>query len=199
MRARPAPFAFVIAALAPAAFAAPPAQADTAQASTAQATLGATPVTGGGAYSTGGGVTVAVEMRRSTDGRPALCGAWAETAQQTVYLRGKGRDVLKHGSVSVDGQIVAQGLEFLREVPPAQSYAGAPANCIALPTGTSGTPTIQFAPVEVLNMRNGRLSGGLVVRFNQSRSANPAMEKGSLLPRAFTSFTSSGGEGRTHR
>lgn len=148
--------------------------------------LGPAPTVGGGEYSTGGGITVAVELRASQSGT-LLCGAWAESTQLPVYVRHKGRDVLKRGSVARDGKVIAQGLEFLREVPPAASYAEAPAACIRVRGAASGRLAVLFPPLQVVNEPSGREGGTITIRFASSDAPNPALKQGSLLPSWLTS------------
>ena len=147
----------------------------------ASTSLGPDPVLGGGSYSTGGGITVAVEARNA-NGRLALCGAWAESERLTAYLAGKARDILASGSIAVDGRRVHHGLLFLNQVKPAENYAGAKAGCVAtdLPWRPGTRPEIWIPHHRVVVDRGGR--GGFEIRFGPPETANPATEAGSLLP-----------------
>ena len=90
--------------------------------------LGPDPVLGGGEYSTGGGLTVAVELREM-NGRTGLCGVWAQSRRLTVYVRRAGHCVLSKGTIALDDRVLTHDLGFLKRVAPAHSYAGAPAGC----------------------------------------------------------------------
>lgn len=91
--------------------------------------LGPDPVISGGSYDSGGGVIVAVDLRESA-GRTMVCGIWAEGAGQASLTLGPKSEVLASGSVYLGNRAVVRGLGFLREVPRAESYAGAPAGCV---------------------------------------------------------------------
>lgn len=155
------------------------------------ATLGASPVLGGGEYSTGGGITVAVELRRAKGGGLALCGAWAESRRLPIYLRGKGRDVLARGSVTQGDRVLVQGLEFLPEVAPGESYGGAEASCLRAPETARADRALEiiFPAHEVVRTQGGDgEGGGIVIRFGPSLAANPALKAGSVLPESITSI-----------
>ena len=92
------------------------------------AQLGSDPVLSGGSYSTGGGLTVAADIREY-QGRTLVCGVWAQSDQQSILTKGKARGVVATGSVSVAGQTVVRGLGFMNEVPPMADYAGQEAGC----------------------------------------------------------------------
>lgn len=91
--------------------------------------LGPDPVISGGTYDSGGGVIVAVDLRES-QGRTMVCGIWAEGEGQASLTRGPKTEVLGSGSVYLGREVVVRGLGFLREVPRAEGYAGAPAGCV---------------------------------------------------------------------
>ncbi len=61
---------------------APAAQADQS------VTLGATPTLGGGIFTTGGGISVAVEAHQ-INGVPHLCGVWARSTYLSAYVTHK--------------------------------------------------------------------------------------------------------------
>lgn len=156
--------------------------------------LGPAPSLGGGEYSTGGGVTVAVEMR-NWSGKTGLCGVWAESERLTAYVRHKGDDVLEKGSIALGGEVLTYNLDFLQQVAPSQSYAGAPAGCVRL--SRDWRPSDANRPLEVRIPRqdlrfggNGTRGGGLRVTFRDTGHANPALTAGSVLPRKWTSFGS---------
>jgi len=91
--------------------------------------LGPAPMLDGGSFSTGGGLTVALELR-PIGGQTGICGVWAESDNQSVLSKGRAREVVPTGSVYLDGQVLHRDLGFLRKVDPSGSYAGLDANCI---------------------------------------------------------------------
>lgn len=161
--------------------------------------LGPSPVLGGGEYSTGGGVTVAVELRNRA-GRTGLCGVWAESERLTVYVRRKGWRVLQKGTITLDGRVLTHNLNFLNQVAPAASYAGAPAGCVRLDrpwrAGDEARKLEIRIPRQDLHFdSNGRKSGGLRITFRDTGKVNPALGAGSLLPKSWTSFDLAPGGG----
>ncbi|MBW4973252.1 orotidine 5-phosphate decarboxylase [Roseovarius mucosus] len=83
-----------------------------------------------GTFSNGGGLTIATELRPTTDGRTALCGVWSESESQSSYTKGAARELVRLATVYVDGQRIAQNLVELPQIDPRLDYAGAPAGCI---------------------------------------------------------------------
>lgn len=83
-----------------------------------------------GTFSSGGGLTIATELRRTADGGTALCGVWSESKSQSSYTIGKARESVRLATVYVDGRRIAQNLGALPQVAPRLDYAGAPARCI---------------------------------------------------------------------
>ena len=154
--------------------------------------LGPDPVLGGGEYSTGGGITVAVELRNWA-GQTGLCGVWAESERLTAYVRRKGNRVLAKGSIALNGRMLTHDLGFLNQVAPADSYAGAEAGCVRLDrpwraADRSARLDVRLPRQELVFGRNGRKSGGLRIRFGPSEHPNPALTAGSILPRKWSSF-----------
>lgn len=94
-----------------------------------QSTLGANPVVDGGTFSSGGGLTVAAELRESA-GNTAVCGVWAQSERQSVLTKFKAARVIETGSIAVDGETVVRGLQFMPEVAPVGTYAGMQAACV---------------------------------------------------------------------
>ncbi len=94
-----------------------------------RARLGDAPVLSGGTYSTGGGVTIAADIREK-NGATQICGVWAQSRQQSVLSKGTARDVVDKGAVFLGDRALVRGLSFMTEVPPAASYAGNEAGCI---------------------------------------------------------------------
>ncbi|WP_306152876.1 hypothetical protein [Roseovarius sp. MMSF_3281] len=92
-------------------------------------TLGANPALDGGSFSSGGGLTVAAELRESA-GRVAVCGVWAQSERQSVLTKFKAARVVDTGSVAVNGETLVHGLGFMPEVAPMADYAGAQAACV---------------------------------------------------------------------
>ena len=155
--------------------------------------LGPNPVLSGGEYSTGGGITVAVELRE-IGGQAHICGVWAESERLTAYVRRKGRDVLARGKVELNGRTLTHDLGFLRQVPAAESYAGAPAGCMGLgrawQTGDAGRkPRVRIPRQLVVFERDGSGAGGIEITFRQTSTPNPALTSGSILPKNWTTFT----------
>ena len=93
------------------------------------ARLGDAPVLGGGSYESGGGLTVAADVRER-NGLAVVCGVWAQSLQQSVLSKGAEARVLGSGSVYIGDRAAVRGLLFMNEVAPAESYAGAMANCV---------------------------------------------------------------------
>lgn len=93
------------------------------------ARLGPDPVLSGGTYTSGGGITVAVDLRES-NGRTLVCGVWAQSRQQSVLTNGVEPRLLGSGSVVLGREVLLRGLLFMREVPPMADYAGQEAGCV---------------------------------------------------------------------
>lgn len=95
----------------------------------AVARLGADPVVSGGTYSSGGGISVAVDLREQ-NGRTMVCGVWAQSRQQSTLTKGVEPRLLGSGSVQLDGTALVRGLLFMREVPPMADFSGQDAGCV---------------------------------------------------------------------
>ncbi|MDD9726317.1 hypothetical protein PVV74_12680 [Roseovarius sp. SK2] len=155
---------------------------------------------GGGDFSTGGGITVAVEPRRAIDGQLALCGVWAQSERLTAYVRPHVRDLLAPGSLAVDGQVVLHDLRVFNEVAPAESYVGASATCMG-----TGQPYRDGVRVEIRIPRRAvvreRDSDGIgaEIWFMPANGENLALTSGSILPARWTRFTSPGDQYDTTR
>ncbi|MFB9148934.1 orotidine 5-phosphate decarboxylase [Roseovarius ramblicola] len=121
-----------------------------------------------GSYSTGGGMTVATELRRTAEGKTALCGAWAESGSQSVYTKGASRSILSDASVYSGGTRLLSGLGLLPKIAPRLDYAGVRARCIALdlPWRAGRVPEV-FLPRQVISPGTHD-DGGHAVRFQQS-------------------------------
>ncbi|MEM6588262.1 MAG: hypothetical protein AAF641_07410 [Pseudomonadota bacterium] len=161
----------------------------------ATAKLGPNAVISGGEYSTGGGLTVAVEAR-NTEGKLAICGIWAQSTSMSAYTRQAASAVLTKAVVQIDGQTVWRNLNFLNRVGPAKTYAGEPSGCMFLNRAWTGDPTarmtVRIPRQKIVATSASRLENGPRVFFTRSDLANPALAKGSLVPSFITSRSSSG-------
>ncbi|WP_297770728.1 orotidine 5-phosphate decarboxylase [uncultured Roseovarius sp.] len=121
-----------------------------------------------GTFSSGGGLTIAAELRQTAQGGTVLCGAWSESASQASYTNGEARRILQLASVSIDGQRVATDLGFMPRVEPQLDYAGTPATCalIDLPWRIGRVPEI-FLPRQQITRSGGDNSAPNIV-FRQS-------------------------------
>lgn len=154
-----------------------------------EVTLGPDPVLGGGSYSTGGGLTVAVAPRETRDGRLAICGVWAESTRLTAYLTGQAPRILGTGNIAVNGRTVLRNLQFLRHTAPARDYTGAQAGCAVTDRRFTGRERVEIRiPRQVVLRENSGESGGRTIRFGPAESRNPALGAGSILPESWTSF-----------
>ena len=93
------------------------------------ARLGSDPALGGGTYTSGGGITVAADLRNQ-GGRTMVCGVWAQSRQQSILTKLVERKVLGTGAVFLGDEPVVRGLVFMREVEPRADYGGAEAQCV---------------------------------------------------------------------
>ena len=116
-----------------------------------------------GTFSSGGGLTVATELRRRPEGGTALCGTWSESAAQTSYTIGEARRSLDLASVYVDGRRIAQDLGALPKIAPRFDYAGAPSRCLAveLPWRAGRVPEV-FFPRRVIQPGNYDTGGNRI-------------------------------------
>ncbi|SLN51091.1 hypothetical protein ROG8370_02272 [Roseovarius gaetbuli] len=96
---------------------------------TATARLGADPVVSGGTYSSGGGISVAVDVLES-NGKTMVCGVWAQSRAQSTLTNGVEPRLLGSGSVSLGDAVLVRGLLFMQEVAPAADYAASEARCV---------------------------------------------------------------------
>ncbi|MCZ0812898.1 MAG: hypothetical protein ACQEVT_04615 [Pseudomonadota bacterium] len=135
------------------------------------ARLGEAPALGGGSYSTGGGITVAADMREY-QGRTMVCGVWAKSRQQSILTKMVEPQLLGTGSVSVGDDTVLRGLGFMREVAPAADYGGLEADCVV--TGRAWragdaqrAPVVRLPRQELVNEADadGGDAGGVIVKF----------------------------------
>ncbi|MDR9394289.1 hypothetical protein [Roseovarius sp. SYSU LYC5161] len=95
---------------------------------TSDSRLGPAPALSGGNYTSGGGLSVATDLRE-VDGMTAVCGAWAQSEQQSILTKHAASRVLQTGTVYIGDERLLTGLTFMKEVPPTADYAGSPATC----------------------------------------------------------------------
>lgn len=138
---------------------------------TGGAPLGPGAVVSGGTYSSGGGITVAVDLREDR-GRTAVCGVWAESRQQSVLTKHVEADLLGTGSIAADGTTLVRGLNFLARVDPAPDYTGLPANCVRSErpwrAGDQDLNPIVHIPRQVVLTEGGDEGSGAHVTFRQT-------------------------------
>lgn len=89
------------------------------------------PLVSGGIYTSGGGITVAADVRES-NGSTLVCGVWAESRAQSVLTKNKSSRVVSSGSIFLGEERIAQNLLFMNKVEPSASYAGQEAGCLLL-------------------------------------------------------------------
>jgi len=126
-----------------------------AGAAQAQNTLSGRVTLSHGSYSSGGGLTIAAELRPK-DGRTALCGTWAQSERQSSYTSGAARNIVQLASVYVEGQRIYQDLGFMPQTAPRLDYAGAPARCVLtdLPWRAGRVPEV-FLPRQQISHSTG--------------------------------------------
>jgi hypothetical protein len=135
------------------------------------ARLAADPVLSGGTYDTGGGITVAVDLRER-GGRTMICGVWAESEQQSILTKGKAKGVLDTGSIAIGGETILRGLRFFAKVPPMADYGGQEARCAVMSRpwqpGDAARRVQIHIPRQVVYVEDGDGGGGFAVKFKQS-------------------------------
>ncbi|SEK30349.1 hypothetical protein SAMN05443999_101173 [Roseovarius azorensis] len=128
------------------------------------------PVLSGGSYDSGGGITVAAEVREHS-GQTMVCGVWAQSRQQSVLTNGVEPKVLGSGSVYLDGQALVRGLNFMPEVPPMADYAGQEAGCMLTDrvwaAGDGDKRPVVRIPRQVVYV-DADEGGSIIVNFVQS-------------------------------
>lgn len=155
--------------------------------------LGDNATLGGGGFSTGGGITVAVEPRKTLGGQLALCGVWAESDRLTAYVRPHTRNLLAPATLAVNGQVVRHDLRVFNQVAPSESYAGAEATCVGtdLPYRAGAKVEIRIPRRAVVRERDSDGTGA-EIWFMPAPGENLALTSGSILPARWTRFTSPG-------
>ncbi|WP_297774602.1 hypothetical protein [uncultured Roseovarius sp.] len=134
------------------------------------ARLGSDPVVSGGTYDSGGGLSVAVDIREY-QGRTMVCGVWAQSRQQSILTKYSAPKVIRSGAVYLGRDVLVRGLGFMPEVEPAEDYAGQEAGCTVTgrpwqATDASQTPVLQL-PRQVVHVEDDE-SGTFVVVFKQT-------------------------------
>jgi len=134
------------------------------------ARLGPDPALSGGSYSSGGGITVAADVREM-DGRTMVCGVWAQSRQQSVLTKRKARGVLDTGSVALGAETLVRGLRFMTEVAPMADYGGQEAGCAVTQRpwrqGDAGRRVEIRLPRQVVEVEIDE-AGGFAVTFRPS-------------------------------
>ena len=128
------------------------------------------PTLDGGSFTTGGGLTVAVEVQER-DGKTALCGAWAESRHQSALTKNKSWEMLSAGSVFLGKKRLVQNLLFLNKVAPMADYSEQKVNCaLTSRPWHAGDETLK--PIiripRRLVLRDGDIDGGIFVWFFQT-------------------------------
>lgn len=129
--------------------------------------LGDSPVVTGGTFTSGGGLSVAAELRES-EGQTLVCGVWAQSRQQSILTKGKAQRVINTGSIFIGRERVVQNFLFMNEVDPSASYAGKESGCLLLDRAWSAsdaqqTPLVRI-PRQVVHKEIDE-AGGLIVYF----------------------------------
>jgi len=137
-----------------------------------RAKLGENPVLSGGSYTSGGGLTVALDIR-AIDGRTIVCGVWAESRHQSIFTKNEARGLLPASSVDLGKKRLVKNLAFLRKVEPMKDYAGQDANCVItnmawVPGYESLAPTIRIPRRMIYFDGGGGGDGGNKVYFKQT-------------------------------
>ncbi|MBC7133319.1 MAG: hypothetical protein H5U16_09475 [Roseovarius sp.] len=131
------------------------------------ARLGNDPALGGGSYDSGGGLTVAVDLREA-QGRTLVCGVWAQSERQSVLTLRAAPQVLGSGAVFLDGKALVRGLTFMPEVRPVDDYAGQEARCVVTErpwrAGDEARRPVVRMPSQVVYVDSNE-SGTIIVRF----------------------------------
>lgn len=90
--------------------------------------LSSTPMLTGGTFSSGGGISVAADLRER-DGNTLVCGVWAESNNQSILTKNSANRVVSKGVIFLNSERLVQNFLFMKKVDPAQSYAGKEAGC----------------------------------------------------------------------
>ncbi len=144
------------------------------------ARLSATPVVSGGSYTSGGGLTVAADLREY-EGMTMACGVWAQSRRQSVLTKHVESKVLSSGAIYLGGERVVQGFTFMKEVEPTGKYGGLEAPCVKTERPWQAgderkTVNIRIPRQVVVQEVDGDIDGGggFIVYFKQT---GPGAEK----------------------
>lgn len=133
------------------------------------AQLGPAPTVSGGSFDSGGGLSVAVDLRER-QGRTMVCGVWAQSPRQSVLTKNKAGGVVNTGAIYLDGTALIRGLNFLPEVDPSDSYAGARAGCRVTDrpwrTAYAAQAPVIRIPRQVVHVEKDE-QGGFTIMFRQ--------------------------------
>ncbi len=137
-----------------------------------------------GSYSSGGGITIAAELRPK-DGRTALCGTWAQSTSQSSYTSGTARNIVKLASVYVEGQRIYQDLGFMPQTAPRLDYAGAPARCVLtdLPWRAGHIPEVFLPRQQISHSAGGGSSPKISFRQTGTGAVGHGLEVVPFLTR----------------
>lgn len=142
----------------------------------ATARLGPAPVVSGGHYTSGGGISVAADVRED-QGRTLVCGVWALGPRQSILTKLAERQVLDSGSVFVGRERVVHGLLFMRQVDPALDYGGQEAGCVRLDrpwqAGDAERPVMVRIPRQVVADESDEMAGPVVEFIQSGPGAGP--------------------------
>jgi len=140
--------------------------------------LGPNPTVAGGTYTSPGGMSAALVVRK-IQGKTAVCGVWAKSKSQSVMTRGAEKKILRSGAVVLNGKTLLRNLSFLREVAPATSYANMEGHCrltnqVWKQGNDKGTVQIVLPRQIVYRDLGDEMSGGIIIRFRPTGpSAHP--------------------------
>ncbi len=117
----------------------------------------------GGRYTSGGGISVALETREQA-GRTLVCGVWAQSKRQSILTKNVEGRLLGTGSAYLDDEILVRGLGFLPEVAPSENYSGNKANCVLTDrpwhAGDENKELEGRFPRQVVHRESGDIGGG---------------------------------------
>ncbi|SFO05930.1 hypothetical protein SAMN04487859_11499 [Roseovarius lutimaris] len=137
-----------------------------------------------GSYSSGGGLTIAAELRPK-DGRTALCGTWAQSERQSSYTSGTARNIVQLASVYVKGQRIYQDLGFMPQTAPRLDYAGAPARCVLtdLPWRAGRVPEVFLPRQQISHSAGGGSDRNITFRQTGAGAMGQGLELVPFLTR----------------
>ncbi len=137
-------------------------------------TVGPGYVTGGGEWSSGGGITAVVAVREKA-GRAVVCGAWTTDRQSALSLF-HNEDAMAAASVFLAHRRLVQNLSFMARYPETDKLTGVTARCVEStapwrPEFAGARPELRFPRLVFFEGGGGDFppggSGGTVV-FRQT-------------------------------